>query len=98
MKISRRAFIGGVAATAAAPVLPKLSVAAAAPTTVATISSTGMSVYGDISTRTAAWAAQEMLKHAEPLMLLNKLGMEKRLPRNGDVITFRRPISLKVGK
>ena len=48
--------------------------------------------YGSISQRTAAWAATEMLAHAEPVIVLNKFGMSKPLPKNkADNIKFRRP-------
>ncbi len=49
--------------------------------------------YGDISQRTAAWAAVEMLSHAEPIIVLNRFGQPKPLPRNkADNVKFRRPI------
>lgn len=49
--------------------------------------------YGDISTRTAAYAAKEMLKHAEPVSVLSKFGLTKPLPRNKtDTVKFRRPV------
>lgn len=38
--------------------------------------------YGSISQRTAAWAAVEMLAHAEPILVLSKFGQNKPLPRN----------------
>ncbi len=51
-----------------------------------------MSVFGDISPRTAAWAATEMLSHAGPVSVLSKFGLTKPLPRNkADTIKFRRP-------
>lgn len=49
--------------------------------------------YGSISQRTAAWAAAEMLAHAEPVLVLSKFGASKPLPRNkADTVKFRRPI------
>lgn len=49
--------------------------------------------YGDISQRTAAWAATEMLAHAEPILVLSKFGQSKPLPKNkADTVKFRRPI------
>jgi len=49
--------------------------------------------YGSISQRTAAWAATEMLQHAEPILVLSKFGQSKPLPKNkADTVKFRRPI------
>jgi len=49
--------------------------------------------YGDISQRTAAWAAAEMLSHAEPVLVLHKFGASKPLPKNrAKTVKFRRPI------
>lgn len=49
--------------------------------------------YGSISQRTAAWAATEMLDHAEPIVVLNKFGDSKPLPKNkADNVKFRRPV------
>jgi N4-gp56 family major capsid protein len=49
--------------------------------------------YGDISQRTAAYAAATMLRHAEPVLVLAKLGMSKPMPKNkADTIKFRRAI------
>lgn len=54
---------------------------------------TGQTTYGDINQRTAAWAASEMLKHAEPVLVLQKFGMTKPMPKNkADTVKFRRPI------
>ena len=33
----------------------------------------GLTTYGVINQRTAAWAATQMLKHAEPVIVLGKL-------------------------
>ncbi len=53
--------------------------------------------YGDISQRTAAWAATEMLAHAEPILVLSKFGQSKPLPKNkADTIKFRRPVPFDV--
>ena len=49
--------------------------------------------YGDISQRTAAYAAAEMLSHAEPILILSKFGQSKPLPKNkADTVKFRRPV------
>ncbi len=46
-----------------------------------------------ISQRTQVWAEREMLKHAMPVIVLEKLAMTKRMPANkGETIKFRRPI------
>lgn len=56
-----------------------------------------MTTYGDISQRTAAWAATEMLKHAEPIVVLSRFGQSKPLPMNkADTVKFRRPIPFAV--
>lgn len=53
----------------------------------------GTTTYGDINQRTAAWAASEMLRHAEPVLVLNKFGALKELPKNkADTVKFRRPV------
>lgn len=52
-----------------------------------------MTTYGSISQRTAAWAAVEMLKHAEPIIVLGKFGETKPIPKNkADNAKFRRPV------
>lgn len=57
------------------------------------VSSYGTTTYGDISQRTAAYAATEMLKHAEPVLVLQKFGATKEQPRNtANQVKFRRPI------
>lgn len=49
--------------------------------------------YGDINQRTAVWAEGTMLEHAEPILVLDKFGDTKPLPKNkADTVTFRRPI------
>lgn len=53
--------------------------------------------YGDINQRTAAWAATEMLAHAEPILVLSKFGTAKPLPKNAaDTVKFRRPVPFTV--
>ena len=53
----------------------------------------GTTTYGDISQRTAAWVATEMLSHAEPILVLSKFGQHKEIPKNtADNAKFRRPI------
>ena len=53
--------------------------------------------YGSISQRTAAWAATEMLAHAEPILVLSKFGQSKPLPKNkADTVKFRRPVPFTV--
>jgi N4-gp56 family major capsid protein len=53
----------------------------------------GTTRYGDINQRTAAWAATEMLAHAEPALVLSKMGMTKPMPKNkAETVKFRRPI------
>ena len=55
------------------------------------------STYGDISQRTAAYAAVEMLEHARPIIVLSDYGQSKPLPRNkADNVKFRRPIPFTV--
>ena len=54
----------------------------------------GITTYGDINQRTAAWAATVMLKHAEPVLVLQKFGTPKEMPRNkANTVKFRRPIT-----
>lgn len=51
--------------------------------------------YGDIGNRTAAYAAVEMLRHAEPFMVLSKMGLTKPMPKNKtDTMKFRRIVPL----
>ena len=53
--------------------------------------------YGDISQRTAAYAAKEMLDHAEPILVLSKFGQNKPLPKNtADNVKFRRPVPFAI--
>lgn len=53
--------------------------------------------YTSLSQRTNAFAAKEMLAHAEPIMCLGKFGMTKPMPKNkANVIKFRRAVPLAV--
>lgn len=54
---------------------------------------TGQTQYGDIGTRTAAYAAEGMLAHAMPVMVLQKFALSKPQPKNKtDTVKFRRPV------
>jgi len=47
--------------------------------------------YAGLSQRTTAWAATEMLAHAEPIIVLSKFGQSKPMPKNkADNVKFRR--------
>lgn len=49
--------------------------------------------YGDINQRTAGYAAVDMLRHAEPFLVLSKMGMTRAIPKNkAEKIIFRRPV------
>lgn len=49
-----------------------------------------MTTTGDISPRTAGYIAKELLKRAQPLLVLNRLGQPKPLPKNATkTIKFR---------
>lgn len=53
--------------------------------------------YSSLSQRTNAFAAKEMLAHAEPIMCLGKFGMTKPMPKNkANVVKFRRAVPLAV--
>ena len=53
----------------------------------------GTTTYGQINQRTAAWAATVMLRHAEPVIVLQKFGQLKEMPRNkANTVKFRRPV------
>ena len=55
------------------------------------------STYGDISQRTAAWAATEMLEHARPIVVLSDYGQHKPMPKNkAEQVKFRRPVPYAV--
>lgn len=57
----------------------------------------GMTTYGDINQRTAAYASADMLRHSEPWNILSKMGMTKPMPKNkAETVKFRRPIPLPV--
>jgi N4-gp56 family major capsid protein len=48
---------------------------------------------GAISTRTNVYAEREMLRHAAPVMVLEKLATAKSMPKNKtDTVKFRRPV------
>lgn len=52
-----------------------------------------VNTYGDITSRTAAFAAKNHLEHAEPVEVLAKYGDMKVMPSNStNAIKFRRPI------
>lgn len=54
-----------------------------------------MTVYGDISPRTAAYAEKELLKRGIPYLVLEKFGQAKPLPEgNSKTIKFRRYTAL----
>src|SRR5690554_4255185 len=56
-----------------------------------------ITTYGDISQRTAAHAAKDMLAHAEPILVLSKFGQSKPLPSNtAKTMKFRRPIPFAI--
>ena len=47
---------------------------------------------GGVSPRTNVYAERQMLRHAKPVMVLEKLGLTKPMPKNKtDTIKFRRP-------
>lgn len=53
--------------------------------------------YSNLSQRTNAYAAKEMLAHAEPIACLSKFGMAKPMPKNkANNVKFRRPVPLAV--
>ena len=53
------------------------------------------SAYGDISPRTAAFAAKKLLKRGLPFLVLEKFGQAQTLPAfNSKVVTFRRYTAL----
>lgn len=55
--------------------------------------------YSGLSQRTVAYAAKEMLAHAEPQLVLAKYGMTKPIPKNtSQQIKFRRPVPLALAK
>jgi N4-gp56 family major capsid protein len=51
--------------------------------------------YGDLGTEAGVHAEMKMLEHADPILVLNKLGDHKPMPKNASkVIKFRRPQAL----
>lgn len=53
---------------------------------------TNVTTYSDIGQRTTQWAAVEMLSFAEPVLVLNKFGLTKPVPKNkASIVAFRRP-------
>jgi N4-gp56 family major capsid protein len=47
-----------------------------------------------ISPRTNVYAERQMLKHAQPVMVLEKLGLPRQMPKNKtETISFRRPVT-----
>ncbi|MBE0418554.1 N4-gp56 family major capsid protein [Pseudoalteromonas nigrifaciens] len=51
--------------------------------------------YGDLGTEAGVYAEMKMLEHADPILVLNKLGDHKPMPKNASkVIKFRRPQAL----
>lgn len=53
--------------------------------------STNITKFGDISARTGVYAVAGLLKHAEPIIVLNKFGQSKPIPQNrSQKIKFRR--------
>lgn len=53
--------------------------------------------YGDVSPRIGAYAAVQMLKHAEPIIVLEKLAQVRPMPQNkGQTLKFRRPVPFAV--
>lgn len=52
-----------------------------------------VTVSSDISQRTQGYAAMKFLKHAEPVMVLAKLGQMRPVPKNkGTLVKFRRAV------
>jgi len=53
--------------------------------------------YGDISQRTAVYAAKTMLEHAQPIIVLGKFGQTLPVPKNtANAVKFRRAIPFTV--
>ena len=53
------------------------------------------SAYGDIGVNAGVYAEKKALEHAEPILVLNKLGDHKPMPKNASkVMKFRRPRTL----
>jgi N4-gp56 family major capsid protein len=57
----------------------------------------GTTQYGDINQRTAGYAAADMLRHAEPWLILSRMGLTKPIPKNkAEKMIFRRAVPLAV--
>ena len=53
--------------------------------------------YGDLSQRNAAYAAADMLRHAEPVIVLAKFGQSRPVPQNkAQTVKFRRSVPFAV--
>lgn len=56
-----------------------------------------LTTYGDVSQRTAAWAATKMLEHELPIILLGRFGDVKPVPKNkAEQVKFRRPVPFPI--
>lgn len=56
-----------------------------------------ITAYGDVSPRIGVYAAVKMLKHAEPILILEKFSQARPMPQNkGQQIKFRRPTPFTV--
>ena len=56
-----------------------------------------ITTYGDVTPRVGIYAAVKMLKHAEPIIILEKFAQPRPMPQNkGQVIKFRRPVPFAV--
>jgi N4-gp56 family major capsid protein len=56
-----------------------------------------ITAYGDVSPRIGVYAAVKMLKHAEPILILEKFSQARPMPANkGQQIKFRRPTPFTV--
>jgi N4-gp56 family major capsid protein len=54
-------------------------------------------VYSDIGQRTTVYADRQMLRHAEPVLILSKMGLSKPIPKNSaTTVKFRRPVPFTV--
>lgn len=55
--------------------------------------SANVTEYGDVTPRIGAVAAAKMLAHAQPVLVLSKMGQNRPMPQNkGQTIKFRRPV------
>lgn len=56
-----------------------------------------ITAYGDVSPRVGMYAAVQMLKHAEPILVLEKFAQTRPIPKNkGQTIKFRRPVPFAI--